>query len=288
LNVKTGDEKSLFVALPCYGGQMFGLCTGSCLDLQRLCIKQDIGIKFGFILDQSLITRARNMLVDQFLHARTEAGEHFSHMLFVDSDIRFHAGDVLKLLELDRDVIGAPCVKRRINWALIKQVVQRHPDIPAEALAEVTGDFAFNPIEKTTPSILTEPLEVSELGTGHMMIRREVFERMARQYPELEFELHDNNGGLTRRLFAFFDCRIDRRREITVVETGEQKEFGGTNMYVSEDWNFCRMWRAMGGRIFACPWMRTEHIGPYRFASNFATAFVAQQGIALGELAPKS
>jgi len=31
---------------------------------------------------------------------------------------------------------------------------------------------------------------------------------------------------------------------------------------------FCQMWRKMGGKIFLCPWMKTQHIGTYAFTGN--------------------
>ena len=30
----------------------------------------------------------------------------------------------------------------------------------------------------------------------------------------------------------------------------------------------CQMWRKIGGQIFLCPWMKTQHIGTYAFTGN--------------------
>jgi hypothetical protein len=38
--------------------------------------------------------------------------------------------------------------------------------------------------------------------------------------------------------------------------------------YLSEDYMFCQWWRNMGGKIWLCPWMRTQHIGTYHFQGD--------------------
>ena len=67
IKISTDDlrKKKLFVATPCYGGQCLGLYAKSCLDLQAICIQYGIECRFSFIFNESLITRARNYLVDE-------------------------------------------------------------------------------------------------------------------------------------------------------------------------------------------------------------------------------
>ena len=91
-------KNKLFVATPMYGGMAHGLYVKSCLDLQGTMSKYGVDTKFSFLFNESLITRARNYLVDEFL--RTD----FTHMLFIDSDIHYNPQDVVALLALDKDV----------------------------------------------------------------------------------------------------------------------------------------------------------------------------------------
>ena len=69
IQIKTEDlkQKSLFVATPMYGGMAHGLYIKSCLDLQSTMSRYGIETKFSFLFNESLITRARNYLVDEFL-----------------------------------------------------------------------------------------------------------------------------------------------------------------------------------------------------------------------------
>jgi hypothetical protein len=62
-------KRSIFVATPMYGGACAGPYVKSLLDLQALCMKHQIGCVFYFLFNESLITRARNYLVDEFLRS---------------------------------------------------------------------------------------------------------------------------------------------------------------------------------------------------------------------------
>jgi hypothetical protein len=251
------QKKSLFVATPMYGGMNHGLYMKACLDLQSSCIQYGVNIKFSFLFNESLITRARNYLVDEFIN-RSEC----THMLFIDSDVHFQPQDVIAMLALDIDVIGGPYPKKAIKWSSIKKGVIKNPDIDPQTLEKIAGDFVFNPVQGTAQFSVTEPLDVLEIGTGFMMIKREVFTKMKEAYPEIKYK-PDHVGQAhfdgTRYIHAYFDTVIDTKDSITG---------GGSDRYLSEDYMFCQMWRKIGGEIFLCPWMRTAHIGTYHFQGD--------------------
>ena len=251
------QTKKLFVATPMYGGQNHGLYMKACLDLQGLCMQYGVQIKFSFLFNESLITRARNYLVDEFLD-RSDC----THMLFIDSDVNFNPQDVIALLALDKDVIGGPYPKKAIKWRSVKKAVEKNPDIEPQLLEKVAGDFVFNPVKGTAQFTVSEPLDVLEIGTGFMMIKREVFDKMKEAYPEIKYKpdhVGQANFDGTRYIHAYFDTVIDTKDSITG---------GGSDRYLSEDYMFCQMWRKLGGQIFLCPWMRTAHIGTYHFQGD--------------------
>jgi hypothetical protein len=240
-------KRKLFVATPMYGGQCFGMYTKSILDLQAICIQHGIEVKFSFIFNESLITRARNYLVDEFLRSG------FTHLLFLDADIHFDPRDVVALLAMDKDVVGAPYPKKSIKWNSVREALKRNPEIEAAELEKVTGDYVFNPVPGTERFSVNEPVEVLEIGTGFMMVKREVFDKFAVNYPEFRYKpdhVGQANFDGTRYIHAYFDTVIDH---------------GKSDRYLSEDYMFCQWWRNMGGQIWLCPWMRTHHIGTYAF-----------------------
>jgi hypothetical protein len=233
-----------------YGGMNHGLYMKACLDLQGLLIAYGVQVKFSFLFNESLITRARNYLVDEFLH-RSDC----THFLFIDSDINFDPRDVVALLALDRDIIGGPYPKKAIKWKSVKTAITKNPDIDPQMLEKVVGDYVFNPVKGTAQFSVSEPLEVLEIGTGFMMVKREVFKKYEEAYPEYRYKpdhVGQANFDGTRYIHAYFD---------TIIDPDSQR-------YLSEDYMFCQWARKIGIQIWLCPWMRTEHIGTYHFKGD--------------------
>jgi hypothetical protein len=249
-------KNKLFIATPMYGGMAHGLYIKSCLDLQTTMNKYNIETKFSFLFNESLITRARNYLVDEFLRS------DYTHLLFIDSDIHYNSQDVLALMALDKDVIGGPYPKKSINWSNVAQAARSHPNIEPKELEQLVGEYVFNVVKGTKQFTVTDPLEVMEIGTGFMMVKREVFEKMEKQYPMIRYKpdhVGQANFDGSRYIHAYFD---------TVIDTKDSIVGGGSDRYLSEDYMFCQMWRKMGGQIYLCPWMKTQHIGTYAFTGN--------------------
>ena len=245
----------LFCATPMYGGQCFGLYMKACLDLQMLCITYGIEVRFSFLFNESLITRGRNYLVDQFLSSG------FTHLLFLDADISYNPQDVLDLIIRDFDLSGGPYAKKSISWKNVALAARNHPDLNCDELASVIGDFVFNVASGTTKITVNEPLEVMEIGTGFFMAKRVVFEKMIAAYPNMKFkpDFIGQKFEPDKYIYSFFDCSID---------TVDSPTGGGTDRYLSEDYFMCQLWRKIGGKVYLMPWMRTQHIGTYAFTGN--------------------
>jgi len=258
IQVKVEDLKNhkVFIATPMYGGMAHGMYIKSCLDLQSTLGKYGIETKFSFLFNESLITRARNYLVDEFLRSG------YTHLLFIDSDVHYNPEDVVALLALDKDVIGGPYPKKSINWGNVAEAARKHPNMNPRELEKLVGEYVFNVVKGTSQFQVTEPLEVMEIGTGYMLVKRHVFDKMAVEYPNIRYKpdhVGQSNFDGSRYIHAYFDTVIDSKGSITG---------GGTDRYLSEDYMFCQMWRKMGGEIWLCPWMKTQHIGTYAFTGD--------------------
>ncbi len=259
-------KQSLFICVPMYGGMNHGPFMASCLTLTKLLIRYGIKHQFSFVFGESLVPRARNYLADEFMRSGC------THMLFIDSDIIFDARNVLDLLAMDRDVIGAPYPKKSLNWDNIRQTLQKHPEISNDDLERIASGFVFNLAGGNDGALhVSQPAEVLELGTGFMMVKREVYQQFTLQYPEQLYKPDNKateqfNG--SRYITAFFDCQIDRKRTVHSVMDDQTRECGGSDRYLSEDYFFCQWWRNMGGKIWLCPWMKLQHIGTYHFKGD--------------------
>lgn len=252
--------KRLMVATPMYGGQCHGSYTNSCIELSNLCYRFGIPVIFKHLYNESLIQRARNYLVEHFYKSSA------THLLFIDADITFNAQDALILLsmcgeEADNgktfDVIAAPYAKKAIAWEKVYDAVKEGlVDDDPSMLQKYAADFAFNPLldGKSTFS-WSEPLEVSEAGTGFMCISKNTIEMFRKKYPKQKYSPdHSRMKGFDKGniIYAVFDCLID-------PESGR---------YLSEDYMFCQYVRKIGLSVWMCPWMKLGHTGTYTFMGS--------------------
>lgn len=251
------QKKKLFIATPMYGGQCAGMYTRSIADLSALCAKYNIPLQIYYLFNESLITRARNYCADEFMRSGA------THLMFIDSDIGFNPQDVIAMLALQTDesaydVIGGPYPKKCISWEKIKLAVDKGvADKDPNQLEKYVGDYVFNPKSNQREIPLGEPVEVREIGTGFMMIRRKTFEDYAKAYPQLSYKpdhVRTEHFDGSREIHAYFDCIIDPE----------------SKRYLSEDYNFCYHVEKMGSRVWFCPWMQLQHVGSYVFGGSLA------------------
>jgi len=255
-------KKKLFVATPMYGGMCHGMYTRSIADLTAECVKLGIEMKSYFLFNESLITRARNYCVDEFIRS------DFTHLLFIDSDIGFEPKDVITLLALmddtgeykDFDVLGAVYPKKNISWEKIKMAVDKGvADEDPNKLEDFVGDFVFNPIigpgaPNSIP--LDRPAQVLEIGTGFMMIKKAVFPKYLEFMKSVGRDIMYKPDHVRSEAF-------DGSREIGMYFQAEIDP--PTKRYLSEDYWFCQNMHKAGSKIGICPWMKLTHAGSYIF-----------------------
>jgi hypothetical protein len=94
--------------------------------------------------------------------------------------------------------------------------------------------------------------EVSKTGTGFMLIKRHVFEKLNRHPSVKTFA---NDIGLPKDLDPYMKTYFD-----TAVRE---------NRYYSEDWTFCENWRDFGGEVWVDKRVLLKHTGTYVF--DYAT-----------------
>ena len=239
------QKPNIFIATPMYGGMCTGYYCQSVLNLNNTFAQNGINASFSFMFNESLITRARNALAHQFLQSDC------THLLFIDSDIRFNAPDIVSMIHADKEIICGIYPKKEINWFTVKKAMDNGVD--QNNLKFHTGSFVVNLVgyvgEVTVP--VNQPVEIFNGGTGFMLIKREVFEKLSPNVPEYTNDVGDLSGQLHNqaKIKEFFATSIEPE----------------TNRLLSEDYHFCRIWRLQGGKVWAAPWAHLGHMGSYLF-----------------------
>ncbi len=247
----------VFLATPCYGGVVTHRYFHSVLALMLHGAAQGLPVHVETLARESLIPRGRNSLAAKFL-----AHPQATHLLFVDADIGFAPEAVLRLLAFGVDVVAGMYPLKAIEWDAGAAARARAGELISTAPLRYVG----RPCEVGAARDGFVPAEYA--GTGFMLVRREVFMRVAAAYPGLEYAAaHDGDGSVPGPFHAFFDCEIDPE----------------TRHYLSEDYAFCRRWRAIGGEI----WLDTQavltHTGVHEFVGapgvRFGPGYTQSRGL---------
>ena len=288
------QKRKLFLATPMYGGVCAGMFAKSVSDLAAMCKEHGIALQMYFLFNESLVTRARNYCCDEFM--RSDA----THMMFIDSDIGFDPRDVLALLALcsddsPYDIIGGPYPKKCIAWEKIKHAVDKGvADKDPNVLENFVGDYVFNPKGGQQSIAINEPVEVLEIGTGFMMMRKNSLSKFANAFPHYSYKpdhVRTAQFDGTRKIMMYFQAEQDRydpeelfRQTIEKAAKGDltqeeaahtlklsqEKIAASSERYLSEDYWFCQKAQEIGLRTWFCPWMKMQHVGTYIFGGSLA------------------
>jgi hypothetical protein len=245
----------LVLATPCFGGQVSSIYASSIFALQRaLRPLANVDLKVHLRDGDALITRARANLVTLFLDDPAA-----THLLFVDADIGFAPEQVFRLIESGADVVAGCYPIKRVNWDKARRALEANrPNLAAASL-----DYVLEIDDPDRVVVVNGFTRVRYAGTGFLMIRRHVLEKMCAHpdYAPLQFFREHSLDALagSPNRFALFECMIDP----------------ATGTYLSEDFAFCKRWTDIGGEIWADLDSRLDHVGPSVFRGDIASQFAA-------------
>lgn len=207
------SEPKLFIALPTTHGSMMSRFLPGIMDLFR---DRTIDMAIYQYVDPYIVL-ARNAAAADFLQSEC------SHLMFIDADIMFVANHVKTLVSRDEAIVGGLYAKKAEGE--IKWVCNALPSRP-------------KPDERGL-------LPVKHIGTGFMLIKRIVFEKMAQSFGDKIGYLEDE---IDRPMWDFFDMpRV--------------KDDKGAIRKMSEDWHFCNEARRIGFEVYADTTVILRHVG---------------------------
>jgi hypothetical protein len=167
------------------------------------------------------------------LAAQFLAWEEATHFIFIDADIGWKPDDIWRLIAHDVPVIGGIYPKKTIPL-----------EFPCHTVCDDNGVAR------------KDRIEIAHAPTGFLCIKREVFTTLMKAYPESKITAMQSIGDdVLPWLYDFF---------WTGVADG---------IHWSEDYGFCRRWRAIGGEVWMDPAIKLTHMGMHAFEGDPWTMF---------------
>lgn len=212
-------QQKVHICMPCYGGMLTESTFMSYIKWGNAARQLGLDWTIETMTNESLISRARNTLTAKFL-----ANNESTHLMFIDADIGWEPWHLLVLLNRNVDVIGGlyPMKTLPIKWV-------------------VNG---FDGAEQGPDGLQ----EVSKAGTGFLLMKRHVFEKLDKHPAVKPF---NSDIGLDPKYNQYMKTYFD-----TAVRE---------NRYYSEDWTFCENWRDLGGKVWVDKRVLLTHTGTFVF-----------------------
>ncbi|PJG85424.1 hypothetical protein [Conservatibacter flavescens] len=237
------------IVTPSHDGKYFHNYTLSLMNVVHQAAQIGMPIQVLLQRGESLITRARNNAVSDFL-----SNKDYTHLFWIDSDIGFSANAFFRLLLADRDVAAGVYPLKKENWP--------QEGIPANM---TQAEFEKHYTKYTVNTHTTDEtgainltvdqdgfVDLDEAPTGFMAIKRHVFDQMINAYPDLAY-VSDSDYNPNKVCYRFFDCMVDP----------------DSKRYLSEDYFFCRLWRKLGGNVAVDVQSNLSHQGTKVYTGSF-------------------
>jgi len=253
---------SVMIATPCYGGLLSEGYLHGVMSVTQTAAKEKFKVHLNTMGNESLITRARNTLVSQFLDMDDKDPDGFTHMMFIDADIGFNGEAVAKVLQSGHDIACGVYPRKSIDWKAIPDLLKKSD----KHLEQRAMGYNLNFAKPNDIKVERGFAEVLDAATGFMCIKKEVFYKMIEAYPNLKYtsdQIINNKRYSSKNCYALFDCIIDEK----------------SNRYLSEDYSFCRLWQKIGGKIYADLQSPLTHFGTYPFAGHVWSKFIVDEKI---------
>lgn len=220
--------KKLFIGLPAYD---FKISVKMAIALAEFCVKAQqhgVSIQISNVSGCSVVSRVRNIIANEFLESQAE------HLLMIDSDMTFNADDIFRMLA----------------WS------QTKPIVAGVGVARKKEKVYFSSLDQDEDNnIIMDRMglvKVKRVGTGFIMIQRNVFEVMRDAHPEWKYM--DQNTG--KMLQSFFDFKST------------------PDGYVGEDYVFCDRAHEHGFTAWVDPTIKLGHMGIMEYEGSFGEDFL--------------
>jgi len=214
--------KDVLIGLPIYDNRIEYDILQECLEAKDdpECVVKGIQYYNG----DSLIPRGRNKIAKMFLETDCK------YLMFIDSDIRFQRWMINRLRSYDKGIVGGVYLKKTLPYQPVMNAL----------LGEEDGLAVMR-----------------EIGTGFMMIRRDVFGAFRSMWPENDYiNDDDEQKGVYH---DWFKTGVYRKQGENLKEPGR---------YLSEDYYFCQEAAQLGYKTYLDRNILTQHVGKMNYPTK--------------------
>lgn len=221
----------VFIGTPSYSG-CHPLYVMSLVQTLRDLGSKGFRTQVYFAMNCSIITNAREELLGAFLASRAE------YLAMIDNDLGWPADLIARMIAFGEPMTAAAVPYRTIDASKIEA-------------GTYSDGITFNITPSAPEALAMQPqkngfVQVSEVGTAFILIRRDAVMAMIRRFADLEILV----SGLPS--YALFHQVI------------------GGKKHAGEDTSFFARWTAIGGQIWALTDAEITHTGPMSVGGNLA------------------
>jgi hypothetical protein len=233
----------IYIATPMFGSVCSMYFTMSIENLRGYGIEYTLNA----IGNESAIQRARNNYITEFYVNR----DKYTHLMFWDSDVAIEPGDIKKLIESGKDVIGAPVRLKNKQHRLfsLTPVVNGWEDKENDKGVKVKI-----PIYNKEGSLL----EVIYFATGIMLLSRKAVEDLIEDAKKKD-EIYSHNSNpikLKDTDLIYNVCKMDINDKSLSYQD---------RVYLSEDYWICNTLKQLGYKLWVDESINTHHYGMMDF-----------------------
>lgn len=238
-------DVNVLIAVPAYRGtidaQTSSMVAETCIQFRSLGWSFSLSGK-----DNANVVDIRNFYASYALE------NDFTHLLFIDNDMRVRAQAFERLVRANKPVIGLACPMRGIDLDLFVKALSRGKD------AALACAMRWN-YQASELRINRGITPVRYLGTGIMLISCKVLRKLSTSAKRYERHAHRSAGLLRGDLLGFFDQIY-------------------TDRLLPEDYSFCHRWNEAGGEVSMIVDEIVGHVGQFVYQAKLADSFPSRPG----------
>jgi len=241
----------LFVATPVHSDVSIHYFKAS-LEFQKECFIRKIPVMFQ-VMKSSLVTQGRQLCVSGFL------GTDCTHILFIDSDIAYNYKMFERMANYDKDICMVPYPIKTIDFQKIKTKIKNGSELDPMVLG---NQYTLSVENQRNVKVENGFIEVERGPAGCMLIKRQVFDVLIKEYPEFTIKQHTLiDGNLVERehMYNFFDTYWDPKAKT----------------YTGEDFYFCKLAKHAGIKMYALIDEYISHYGEFGYTGRLMDEFTA-------------